>query len=73
MLPKAILIQNHGLIALGGTAKEVKSITAMWDKAARVIMGTFQFGGPRYMPETDVDRIAQRPDEDQRRKLIEGR
>lgn len=72
MLPKAILIQNHGLIAMGGTAREVESISAMWDKAARVLLGTFQFGGPRYMTNADVERIAQRPDEAQRKKLIEG-
>jgi ribulose-5-phosphate 4-epimerase/fuculose-1-phosphate aldolase len=72
MRPKAVLMQNHGLVALGGTAREVESITAMWDKAAKVLMGTFKFGGPRYMSNSEVDRIAQRPDEEQRKRLIEG-
>jgi len=73
MRPKAVLMQNHGLVALGSTAKEVQSISAMWDKTAKVLAGTFIFGGPRYMSASDVDRIAQRPDEEQRKKMIEGR
>jgi rhamnose utilization protein RhaD (predicted bifunctional aldolase and dehydrogenase) len=48
--PKALLMQNHGLVALGETAKEVLSITAMWEKTARVLAGTFSFGGPNYLP-----------------------
>lgn len=71
--PKAILMQNHGLIAIGDTAKEVESITLMWDKTAKVLAGTFQFGGPNYMSAQQVDRICTRPDEAQRKILIEGR
>ena len=71
--PRAILMQNHGLIALGSTAKEVESITLMWDKTAKVLAGTFQFGGPNYMSGEHVSRIDTRPDEAQRKKLIEGR
>lgn len=70
--PKAILMQNHGLIALGATAKEVQSVTAMWDKTAKVLAGTYQFGGPNYMSETQVNRIHSRPDEAQRKRLIEN-
>ncbi|HUV04703.1 MAG TPA: class II aldolase/adducin family protein [Armatimonadota bacterium] len=71
--PKAILMQNHGLIAIGSSAKEVESITIMWDKTARVTLGTFQFGGPNYLSKTHVERIHTRPDEAQRKKLIEGK
>ena len=71
--PKAILMQNHGLIALGATVKEVESITLMWDKTAKVLAGTHLFGGPNYMSEECIDRICTRPDEEQRKKLIEGR
>ena len=71
--PKAILMQNHGLVAIGDTAKEVISITAMWDKTAKVLAGTFQFGGPTYMTEEHVSRIYTRPDEAQRKQMIEGR
>jgi rhamnose utilization protein RhaD (predicted bifunctional aldolase and dehydrogenase) len=71
--PKAILMQNHGMIAIGDTAKEVESITLMWDKTAKVLAGTHSFGGPNYMSPEQVDRICTRPDEEQRKKLIEGR
>lgn len=71
--PKAILIQNHGLIATGATPKEVESITLMWDKTAKILAGTFQFGGPSYMTDENVARIDARPDEEQRKTLIEGR
>ena len=71
--PKAILMQNHGLIAVGSTAKEVQSITAMWDKTAKILAGTLQFGGPNYLTEVNVIRLCTRPDEEQRKKLIEGR
>ena len=70
--PKAILMQNHGLIALGATSKEVESISLMWDKTAKALAGTRFFGGPNYMSQKHVDRIYTRPDEEQRKKLIEG-
>lgn len=68
--PKMILMQNHGLIALGKTAHEVESITAMAVKAIRVLQGTYAFGGPRFLSPQDVERIHTRPDEQYRRKRI---
>jgi rhamnose utilization protein RhaD (predicted bifunctional aldolase and dehydrogenase) len=69
-LPKVILMQNHGLFALGATAHEVEAITAMAVKAARVLMGTYAFGGPRFLTPQNVARIHTRPDEQYRRKRI---
>ena len=66
--PKVILMQNHGLIALGGTANEVQNITAMAVKTARVILGTFGLGGPRPLSSAAVARIHTRPDELYRRR-----
>ncbi len=66
--PKVILMQNHGLIALGKTASEVENITAMYVKTARVILGTYASGGPNFMTQQAVDRIHSRPDEQYRRK-----
>lgn len=71
--PKAVLMQNHGLIAIGDTAKEVESITLMWDKTAKIIAGTLHFGGPHYLSDECARRIISRPDEEQRKKLIEGK
>ncbi len=70
--PRQILMQNHGLIALGESPQQVEGITAMSDKAARILFETAQFGGPRFLSEEDVARIHTRPDEKYRQRLIEG-
>jgi rhamnose utilization protein RhaD (predicted bifunctional aldolase and dehydrogenase) len=72
-VPKAIVMQNHGLIALGKTAQEVENITAMAVKAARVLQGAYVFGGPRFLGPQDVQRIHTRPDELHRRKKWQHR
>ena len=68
--PKIILIQNHGLIALGKTAQQVESITAMAVKAARILLGTYGAGGPHFLSQRDVERIHTRPDEVYRRQQL---
>jgi len=69
-VPKIILMQNHGLIALGRNAQQVENITAMAVKAARVLLGTYALGGPRFMTPEAVGRIHTRPDELYRRRLL---
>ncbi len=66
--PKVILIQNHGLIALGKSAHEVEAITAMWCKTCRVLAGAHIFGGVRYFTKDNVERIYTRPDEHYRKQ-----
>jgi rhamnose utilization protein RhaD (predicted bifunctional aldolase and dehydrogenase) len=66
--PKVVLMQNHGLIALGKTAPEVENITAMYVKTCRVILGAYALGGPHFMSQQAVDRIHTRPDEQYRRQ-----
>ena len=61
--PRVIFLQNHGLVVLGGTPTEVENITAMVVKAARILQGTFAFGGPRFLSQEDIDRVHTRPDE----------
>ena len=68
-IPKVVLMQNHGLIALGRTAQQVEDITAMAVKAARVLIGAYALGGPRFLTAENVDRIHTRPDEAYRRKV----
>ncbi len=68
-LPKVILMQNHGFIALGNSAKEVENITAMGVKAAQVILGAYASGGPNFLSQENVERIHTRPDEQYRRKI----
>jgi rhamnose utilization protein RhaD (predicted bifunctional aldolase and dehydrogenase) len=69
-VPKVILMQNHGLIALGRSLDQVENITAMAVKAARVLLGTYALGGPHFMTSQAVERIHTRPDEAYRRKLL---
>lgn len=66
--PKVVLMQNHGLIALGQTALEVENITAMYVKTARVILGAYALGGVRAMSPAAVACIHTRPDEQYRRR-----
>ena len=61
--PQSIWMQNHGLIALGATAQGVETVTAMSVKLARVLLGTYALGGPNFLTDKQVKRIATRPDE----------
>jgi rhamnose utilization protein RhaD (predicted bifunctional aldolase and dehydrogenase) len=67
-VPKVVLMQNHGLLALGRTALEVENVTAMYVKTARVLLGTYALGGPRFLSPEAVGRIHTRPDEEFRRQ-----
>lgn len=69
--PRVIYLQNHGLFALGQSARQVENITAMAVKHARVLAGTYSLGGPQVLLDEDVTRIDTRPDEDVRRKQFE--
>jgi rhamnose utilization protein RhaD (predicted bifunctional aldolase and dehydrogenase) len=68
--PKMILMENHGLIALGKTSKEVLNIQLMADKFARILWGTYALGGPNYLPQEQVDYLDNRLDEIYRRKML---
>ncbi len=68
--PKVILLQNHGLIALGTTTTEVLNITAMCVKAAEIFGGACALGEPEFMSQADILHIYKRPDEIYRRKLF---
>ncbi|MEP7293069.1 MAG: class II aldolase/adducin family protein [Chloroflexota bacterium] len=70
--PKVILLQNHGLIALGQTPTEVLNITAMCVKAAGIFAGACAVGEPVFMSRADIMHIYRRPDEIYRRKLFVG-
>ena len=68
--PKLILMQNHGIIALGQTADEVLRITAMAVKTARILLGAFTVSAPRFLTPEDVNRIDTRPDEHFRQRML---
>lgn len=68
--PKLILMENHGMVALGQTPTDVMSISLTADKWARTLLGTFAMGGPRFLTGQQAKRIETRPDEAYRRTQI---
>jgi len=56
-IPKLILIQNHGMIALGETVDEVQTITEMAVKYAEIFVGAAMMGGPEFLKPNYVTQI----------------
>lgn len=69
-LPRVILLQNHGLITLGKTTSAVKAAMMMAHKSAEIFVGAAALGGPVFLDEGDVDRIANRMDELYRQRAL---
>ena len=69
--PRVILLENHGLIALGATPEAVLAATLMAVKAAEIFVGAAAINGqPRFLSPAQVARIAGRPDEHYRQKAL---
>ncbi|PQV62596.1 Class II Aldolase and Adducin N-terminal domain-containing protein [Abditibacterium utsteinense] len=56
--PRTILLENHGLIALGKTADAVLATTLMAEKAARIFLGACCSGEPRFLTPEQAAYIA---------------
>ena len=70
--PKAIYLQNHGLVALGSSAKEVKNITLTANKAAWIRIGASCLGGINLLTSQEVEHITKRLDEKYRQIFLTG-
>ncbi len=68
--PRTILLENHGLIALGPSPESVRAATLMADKAAHIFAGAAAIGSPRFLTPDQVTRIATRPDEHYRQRAL---
>jgi rhamnose utilization protein RhaD (predicted bifunctional aldolase and dehydrogenase) len=68
--PKVILLQNHGIIAVGPTPQAVLGALLMAEKAAEIFLGAAALGGPVFLTPAQCERIAGRPDELYRQKLL---
>jgi rhamnose utilization protein RhaD (predicted bifunctional aldolase and dehydrogenase) len=68
--PRVILMENHGIITLGGTWQSVLAAVLMAEKAAKVFVGAAQLGGPVFLSEENIARIAGRPDEVYRQRVL---
>lgn len=55
--PKLILLQNHGMIALGETVEEVQTVTEAAIKYAEIFLGAAMMGGPEFMKPNYVAQI----------------
>ena len=66
-----ILLENHGLIALGSTPEAVLAATLMAVKAAEIFaIAAFISGEPQFLTSDQVSRIAGRPDEHYRQQAL---
>jgi len=68
--PKLLLMENHGPVALGQSAKEVMNIMLMAEKWASILWGSYVLGGPRFLPGDEAMRIDKRLDEIYRRREL---
>lgn len=68
--PKVILLQNHGIIAVGASPKAVLGSLLMAEKAAEIFVGAAALGGPAFLTAAQCERIAGRPDEHYRQKML---
>jgi rhamnose utilization protein RhaD (predicted bifunctional aldolase and dehydrogenase) len=70
--PRLILLENHGLIALGATPEAVLAATLMAVKTAEIFAGAAAISGgePQFLTAAQVERIAGRPDEHYRQKAL---
>jgi rhamnose utilization protein RhaD (predicted bifunctional aldolase and dehydrogenase) len=69
-MPRAIYLQNHGLVALGSSASQVLQLTEMADKVSRVLAATLSVGNVVSMTEESAERIDTRDDEQIRRTAL---
>ena len=68
--PRVILLENHGLIALGATPEAVLAATLMAVKAAEIFTAATTLGSVRFLSPAGATRIAGRPDEHYREKML---
>jgi len=70
-VPRVILLENHGIITLGRSVDATLGAMLMAEKAANVWAAATALGGPVFMTPEQVARIATRPDEAHRRRVLE--
>jgi len=68
--PRVVLLENHGIITLGRTIEAVLASMLMAEKAALILLGSAAMGGPKFLTQKNVSRIAGRPDEKIRQRVL---
>ena len=67
--PKLILLQNHGIITAGTSAKDCVSSTLMCEKSAEVYIGARAMGSITYLTKEQIAEVDKSPDEKYRREI----
>lgn len=70
--PKVLLIKGIGLVAVGDNAKSARTITEVFEDAAKVALLARSFGGPHPMTRRQIDFIDNWEVENYRRKVAAG-
>ncbi|MDA1261638.1 MAG: class II aldolase/adducin family protein [Planctomycetota bacterium] len=68
--PRIILLENHGVIAVGSSPDGVLASLLMVEKSAQIFVGSAALGGPNFLTAKQVQRIAGRPDEHYRQSVL---
>jgi len=68
--PRLILLQNHGIIALGATMEAALACTMMCNKAGAIFAGAAAMNGPNFLSTQQTERIATRRDETHRQSAL---
>lgn len=71
-LPSAVLLGNHGMVAIGQSAEAVEAITLMTVKGARVRLDALAAGGVRGLGADAVQSYFARSDMSERRTRLAG-
>ncbi len=68
--PRLILLESHGLIAIGASEAAVQAATTMAVKAAQIFAGAVPLGGPVFLTADQIASIAGRRDEHYRQRAL---
>jgi rhamnose utilization protein RhaD (predicted bifunctional aldolase and dehydrogenase) len=71
-LPSLVLLGNHGMVAIAGSAQAAEAITLMAVKGARVRLEALSVGGVRGLGGDTVSHYFEREDMAERRKALAG-
>ena len=70
IVPRLILLENHGVIALGSTPQAVLGAMLMCEKAAAIRLGAAALGGPQFLTADQIASLAGRRDEAYRQRQL---
>lgn len=70
--PKVVFVKNVGMITIGNSERDAKTVTEVWLDAIKIYKYSKNFGGPRYMAPEMVDFIANWEVESYRSKVAQS-